>query len=85
MYQYTLELYKNKSDNNVLNKVLTDKCTISGLSRVEIDTLAPVVDISGVNINEFNYCYIQELQRYYYNTLKGRRNSPHIHPRTAGG
>lgn len=68
MYQYTLELYKNKSDNNVLNKVLTDKCTISGLSRVEVDTLAPVVDISGVNINEFNYCYIQELQRYYYIT-----------------
>lgn len=68
MYQYTIDMYKNKSDNNVLDKVLTDKCTINGLSRVEVDLLAPVIDISGVNVNEFNYCYVQELQRYYYIT-----------------
>ena len=68
MYQYTIDMYKNKSDNNVLDKVLTDKCTINGLSRVEVDLLAPVIDISGVYVNEFNYCYVQELQRYYYIT-----------------
>lgn len=66
MYQYTIELYKNKSDNNVIDKVITDKFIINGLSRVELDVLKPVIDVSGVNVNEFNYCYILELQRYYY-------------------
>ena len=49
-----------------VEKHLTDMQEIKGISRVAIDTLKPVIDIDGLNINEYNYCYIVELKRYYY-------------------
>lgn len=66
MYQYTIELYKNHSENNELIKNLTDKRVINGTSRSTVDLLNPVITLSTINVNEFNYCYIKELKRYYY-------------------
>lgn len=64
--KYTLRLYKNTSENSDVEKHLTDMREIEGINRVAIDTLRPVIDINGLNVNEYNYCYIVELKRYYY-------------------
>lgn len=66
MYRYTLELYKNQSENNDLQKVITDKKQLDAYSRESVDILNPVVDLQGYTVNDYNYCYIQELRRYYY-------------------
>ena len=66
MYQYTLELYKNHSENNDLQKHITDKRVINATSRESVDTLRPVVNLAGIQVNEYNYCYVQELKRFYY-------------------
>ena len=66
MYQFTLELYKNRSENNEIQKNITDKNVINGISRTAIDILKSVIEVAGLNVNAFNYCYIQELKRYYY-------------------
>lgn len=68
MYKFTLDLYKNKSDNNVLHKVLTCKYTIKGVSRADFDILTPSIIVTSAKANDYNYCYIQELHRYYYIT-----------------
>ena len=68
MYKFTLDLYKNKSDNNVLHKVLTGKYTIKGVSRADFDILTPSIIVTSAKANDYNYCYIQELHRYYYIT-----------------
>lgn len=66
MYQYTIELYKNHSENNDVQKVITDKTTINGVSRGSVDVLHPEIELSGYVVNDYNYCYIRELSRYYY-------------------
>ncbi len=63
---YTLRLYKNTSENSDVQKHLTDMFEIKGTTRVAIDILKPVIDVAGLNANEYNYCYIIELKRYYY-------------------
>ncbi len=63
---YTLQLYKNLSENIAVQKHLTDMIEIHGTTRVAIDILNPVIDVAGLNVNEYNYCYIKELRRYYY-------------------
>ncbi len=63
---YTLELYKNMSENSDVQKKLTDKITLSGIARAAIDILKPIIDVQGIPANEYNYCYVKELKRYYY-------------------
>lgn len=66
MYTYTLKLYKNSSENNDVLKTISNEMVITGKSRTVIDILNPVVDLAGVDVNSYNYCYIEELKRYYY-------------------
>lgn len=66
MYKYTLKLYKNNSENNVIDKDIVNETVINGYSRSVVDMLNPVIELAGIELNEFNYCYVQELQRYYY-------------------
>ena len=66
MYRYTLTLYKNQSENNDVQKIITDAKQVDAYSRESVDILNPVVDLQGYTVNEYNYCYIQELRRYYY-------------------
>ncbi|GEM_PF-6744430 len=59
-------LYKNKSDNRVLSKSLTQvssplSCDIYGSE--SIITPRFILEYVGV---EANYCYVAELNRYYY-------------------
>lgn len=66
MYKYTLKLYKNSSENNDVSKKLTDEHKVTGYSRVIVDMLNPVIELAGIEVNRYNYCYVQELNRYYY-------------------
>lgn len=66
MYKYTLKLFKNSSENNDVSKTLTDEHKVTGYSRVVVDMLNPVIDLAGIEVNSYNYCYVQELNRYYY-------------------
>lgn len=66
MYQYTIKLYKNHSENTDVQKNLTDEKVINGVSRVSVNILSPVIELQGYEINEYNYCYIDELKRYYF-------------------
>lgn len=66
MYQYTLKLYKNSSENNDLQKTISNECVVQGYSRVVVDMLNPVIELAGIDVNSYNYCYVQELNRYYY-------------------
>ena len=66
MYKYTLKLYKNSSENNDVSKTLSDEHKVTGYSRVVVDMLNPVIELAGIEVNSYNYCYVQELNRYYY-------------------
>ena len=66
MYKYTLKLYKNSSENNDVSKTLTDEHKVTGYSRAVVDMLNPVIELAGIEGNSYNYCYVQELNRYYY-------------------
>lgn len=66
MYRYTLKLYKNSSENNDVMKSITEEHIVQGYSRVVVDMLNPVIELAGIEVNQYNYCYVQELNRYYY-------------------
>ena len=61
----TLLLYNVLTENNSLNKVLTNPITIQGLFRSELDSIDLIVEIETNNFN-FNYVYIQSLGKYYF-------------------
>lgn len=67
---YTMKFYKNLSENNDVDKVLTDEKIVLGEPRGAVNILSPVIRANGkeygITYNTFNYCYIVELERYYY-------------------
>lgn len=65
-----LKIYKNLSDNKVVNKSITqlgNDC--NGTLRDASSIIDPVITIdkfTGFNIAQANYAYIDEFDRYYY-------------------
>lgn len=62
-----IDLYKNTSEENAIEKVITDKKTIEGTLKTTID----ITDFSVVfnffeDWNNYNYVYIEKLNRYYF-------------------
>ena len=70
----TIDLYNNNSEPEKINKSLSNKLTLTGVVRGEIDVENPIVEIDASNqqnaIISRNYCYITEFGRYYYITEK---------------
>ena len=62
-----IDLYKNTSEENAIEKIIVDKKTIEG-------TLKTTIDITNFSItfnffddwNSYNYVYIEKLKRYYF-------------------
>ena len=62
-----IDLYKNTSEENAIEKVIIDKTTIEG-------TLKNTIDITDFSVifnffedwNNYNYVYIEKLKRYYF-------------------
>lgn len=58
-------LYFNQSQENKLNKVLTDKGTRTILFLNGVDFLRPIITVKTLP-SDANYCYIESLGRYYF-------------------
>lgn len=63
-----IKLYKTDSDNNVINKKLTDEVKVEFTFIGEANIINPIIKIATKpnTIIEQNYCYIPEFQRYYF-------------------
>lgn len=58
-------LYYNQSQENKLNKVLTNKGTRTILFLNSVDFLRPIITVKTL-LADTNYCYIESLGRYYF-------------------
>lgn len=62
-----IDLYKNTSEENAIEKILIDKKSIEGTLKTTID----ITDFSVIfnffeDWNNYNYVYIAKLNRYYF-------------------
>lgn len=62
----TIELYKNNSDKNYIDKYITLVTTLTGTLRDSCDIVNPVIMIEYNTVIDFNYVFITEFNRYYY-------------------
>lgn len=71
-----ITLYKNNSERNCVNKILTNPRILNGTLRQETSIKTPVITIAGdADTPFFNYAYIEEFLRYYFITdIKSIRN-----------
>lgn len=62
-----ITLYKNGSPDNQVTKNLASPLAFEGTFRGECGVLYPVFSIeTDTNLSGYNYCYIQEFNRYYF-------------------
>ena len=63
----TVTLFNNISDNNVFSKQLETIATYSNaVARDSMDVINPVITIAANSIENANYVYIAENNRYYF-------------------
>ena len=65
----TITFYKTLSEKNRVNKILTLDKSITGTLKEKTDVINPFIIIKTVNnfnVFNYNYCFIHELNRYYY-------------------
>lgn len=65
---FEIQCFWNKSDNNVVNKALTQVVQLTGTLRNEAEVVDPVILLEVDDPNKFNYIYIPSFKRYYYVT-----------------
>lgn len=63
-------LYRNVSENNSVNKNLTELTTLSGTLREQSSIIDPVITIAEIDdyVGSMNYAYIPQFNRYYFIT-----------------
>ena len=61
-----IDLYVNNSENNRVNKVISNKFEMSGTLRGETNVVNPEILIEHANPTGYNYAYIPEFNRYYF-------------------
>lgn len=64
-----LTLYKTLDRGNVINKTLTNPEQITIFLKSDVDILSPELLLeatTGVSFSDYNYCHIDELNRYYF-------------------
>lgn len=65
-----IHLYKNMSDNTEANKILADEEIFYIILKTDIDVIDPIIEISSdIDLREYNYCYINVFNRFYFATL----------------
>lgn len=62
-----IDIYKNTTEENAIEKIIVDKKTIDGTLKTTID----ITDFSVIfnffeDWNNYNYVYIEKLKRYYF-------------------
>lgn len=66
---FNIVLFKNESENNRVDKTLTELVTITGELRGECSILDPIIRVifsSNTDIKQVNYMYIATYGRYYF-------------------
>lgn len=61
-------LYVNNSEKNKIGKALTNDFSLSGTLRDATNIINPVILIEISEIGNYNYCYINNFNRYYFIT-----------------
>lgn len=61
-----VQLYRYNGESNTLNKVLDAPFTLTGSFYSEINILRPIIVFRGFDVQQYNYCYIEQLGRYYF-------------------
>ena len=64
-----ITFYKTISPKNKINKVLSDSVEVQGTLKKNTDILSPLIrflNTTNFNVFDYNYCYISELNRYYF-------------------
>lgn len=68
-----IKIYKNSSANNTVDKSLSGEKLITNCKPYgDISVLNPVFILDSIGLStvaEYNYCYIEDLKRYYYCTF----------------
>lgn len=62
----TVKTFVFDGNPNTVNKTLTEQETVTGLLNASFDILNPVLRFRTTTPVSFNYCYVNELQRYYF-------------------
>lgn len=60
--------YTNESSNNTLHKTIVEKLNIDVTFKNDFDLVSPVFLMTNIDFNKdkINYCYIEELKRFYF-------------------
>lgn len=63
-----ITFYKYTGENNRLDKsnLLTDGYTIEGDFNIQFYQITPTIKITQLDYFDYNYCYIEDLKRYYF-------------------
>lgn len=61
-----ITLYKNTSEKNKIGKNLTNSSTLTGTMRDQTSITKPYIMIEHADPTDFNYCYIDVFDRYYF-------------------
>lgn len=62
-----IDLYKNTTEENAIEKIIVDKKTIEGTLKTTIDIINFSVMFNFFEEwNNYNYVYIEKLKRYYF-------------------
>lgn len=61
-----VKLFNNKSDKRNLVKNITEIKTVIATAKGDISIISPVLILNYTDMTDINYCYISELNRYYY-------------------
>lgn len=62
----TIDFYHYTGTPDTLNKTLPDPVTMQGVFRSGFNVLQPSLQIKQGEVFTFNYCYVHELNRYYF-------------------
>lgn len=63
---FEIVLYKNYSEHNKLDKLISDAYAVEGVLRDNCSIINPIFEINAVDITGYNYCYIEAFGRYYF-------------------
>lgn len=64
----TIDFYNYTGRPNTINKTLTNPTQMQGVFRSMFNVLQPSLRVKKSDVFAFNYCYIHELNRYYFIT-----------------
>jgi hypothetical protein len=74
---FSIILYKNTSDSNVVDKTITNALLLYGDLKQSTSIIDPILLIEyKANLFDYNYVYIKEFKRYYFiNDIISIRNN----------